>query len=90
MGRRNLIEFAVAGLAGSVLVFSGSSSHSQNNGKASPVRGFVQSQTGTLKERLSDKATDEQRVNNCKVPLERRGSTARPDLCGRDVPPPAK
>jgi hypothetical protein len=35
----------------------------------------------TLKERLSDKASDEQRVDNCTVPLERRGATPRPD-CG--------
>jgi hypothetical protein len=33
----------------------------------------------TLKERLSDKASDEQRMDNCRVPLERRGTTPRPD-----------
>lgn len=33
----------------------------------------------TLKERLSDKASDEQRVDNCRVPVERRGTTPRPD-----------
>jgi hypothetical protein len=33
----------------------------------------------TLKERLSDKASDEQRVDNCMVPLKRRGMTPRPD-----------
>jgi len=41
----------------------------------------------TLKERLSDKASDEQRVNNCGVPLERRGTTPRPD-CPQDPAPP--
>jgi hypothetical protein len=35
----------------------------------------------TLKERLGDKASDEQRVDNCKVPADRRGSKARPDSC---------
>ena len=35
----------------------------------------------TLKERLSDKASDEQRVDNCKVPVELRGSKSRPDAC---------
>jgi hypothetical protein len=35
----------------------------------------------TLKERLGDKASDEQRVNNCKVPVEQRGSKPRPDRC---------
>lgn len=33
----------------------------------------------TSKERLSDKASDDQRVDNCHVPLERRGPTPRPD-----------
>ena len=32
----------------------------------------------TLKERLSDKASDAQRVNNCHVPAERRGPVPRP------------
>jgi len=38
----------------------------------------------TLKERLSDKASDEQRVDNCKVPLDRRGTKARPEGCKLD------
>lgn len=33
----------------------------------------------SAKERLSDKGSDEQRVNNCRVPLDRRGSKPRPD-----------
>ena len=33
----------------------------------------------TLKERLSDKASDAQRVDNCHVPPERRGPLPRPD-----------
>jgi hypothetical protein len=44
--------------------FSGSAGHSME----------------TLKERLSDKASDEQRVNDCKVPPEKR-SRARPTDC---------
>jgi hypothetical protein len=35
----------------------------------------------TLKERLGDKASDEQRVDNCHVPPERRGTKVRPDTC---------
>jgi len=38
----------------------------------------------TAKERLSDKASDEQRVNDCKVPAERR-TRARPTRCPWDV-----
>jgi hypothetical protein len=43
----------------------------------------------TGKERLSSKASDDQRVDNCKVPLELRGSRPRPDECpdeARTVP----
>ncbi len=35
----------------------------------------------TAKERLGSKAADDQRVNNCKVPPERRGGKIRPDAC---------
>jgi hypothetical protein len=35
----------------------------------------------TGKERLSSKASDEQRVDNCKVPPELRGTRVRPDTC---------
>jgi hypothetical protein len=38
----------------------------------------------TAKERLSDKASDEQRVNDCKVPAERR-TRARSTRCPWDV-----
>lgn len=41
----------------------------------------------TLKSRLSDKASDEQRVDDCGVPPERRGSRPRPDCPpGRERP----
>jgi hypothetical protein len=40
----------------------------------------------TLKERLSDKASDEQRVDNCGVPLDRRGSMFRPGCAGDAAP----
>ena len=35
----------------------------------------------TGKERLSEKWKDEQRVDNCKVPIDKRGAKARPDSC---------
>jgi hypothetical protein len=38
--------------------------------------------TRTAKERLGVKASDEQRVDNCKVPLDLRGPNPRPDECG--------
>jgi hypothetical protein len=56
-----------------------------------PVQALPQSATAgpvqTLKERLGDKASDEQRVDNCKVPLERRGSKVRPDGCEHERSP---
>lgn len=36
----------------------------------------------TAKERLGAKASDEQRIDNCKVPPERRGRKERPAECG--------
>ena len=39
---------------------------------------------GTAKERLSDKASDEQRVDDCKVPPARR-TQERPAACPWDV-----
>ena len=41
----------------------------------------------TLKERLSDKGSDEQRVDNCMVPPQRRGTASRPDCAD---PPDAR
>jgi hypothetical protein len=41
--------------------------------------------TRTGKERLGSKASDEQRVDNCKVPIEQRGPKPRPDTCGESA-----
>jgi len=46
---------------------------------ATPPAALPADEPKTLKERLSDKASDEQRVDNCRVPVERRGPTPRPD-----------
>ena len=40
-----------------------------------------ESKTLTGKERLGNKWMDEQRVDNCKVPIDRRGTKPRPDTC---------
>ena len=44
----------------------------------------------TSKERLSDKASDDQRVDDCRVPVERRSATTRradcPDKPERPAP----
>ena len=41
--------------------------------------------TRTGKERLGGKASDDQRIDNCKVPPDRRGATPRPDTCREDA-----
>ena len=40
---------------------------------------------GTLtgKERLGEKWKDEQRIDNCKVPLDKRGAKPRPETCSK-------
>ncbi|WP_250500094.1 hypothetical protein [Caballeronia sp. GAWG1-5s-s] len=59
-------------------IASAHTSHADDAASASAA-----SEPKTLKERLGDKASDEQRVDNCKVPPERRGAKARPDACAR-------
>jgi hypothetical protein len=46
--------------------------------------------TRTGKERLGGKASDEQRVDNCKVPPVLRGSKPRPDQCAEEASTGAK
>ena len=43
----------------------------------------AQERAGTLtgKEKLAGKATDDQRVNNCKVPVSKQGTKVRPQKC---------
>jgi hypothetical protein len=50
-----------------------------------PAKPDPNAEVKTLKERLSDKASDEQRVDNCRVPPDKRGRTPRPD-CPDEVP----
>ena len=44
-----------------------------------------QAEPRTAKERLGNKASDEQRVDNCKVPFELRGPKLRPDRCSGNL-----
>ena len=50
----------------------------QSAGAVAPSNSTVQL---TGKERLGEKWKDEQRIDNCKVPLDRRGTKPRPDSC---------
>ena len=47
-------------------------------GTTLPSRPF---RSSTGKERLGEKWKDEQRIDNCKVPLDKRGPKPRPDAC---------
>ena len=49
-------------------------SHAGDNIRAGPLR--------IAKERLGGKASDEQRIDNCKVPADLRGPKPRPERCG--------
>jgi hypothetical protein len=49
-------------------------SHPTPNAASSPA-------TLTGKERLGPKWMDEQRIDNCKVPVEKRGAKPRPTTC---------
>ncbi len=46
---------------------------------------YAQEKPGVLtgKEKLAGKATDEQRVDNCKVPPPKRGAKVRPVTCDK-------
>jgi hypothetical protein len=76
IGRR---RFLLATLAGGA-VASPLAAHAQFRACADCDAGHVQP-TRTAKERLGPKANDEQRVDNCKVPFDRRGPKPRPDEC---------
>ncbi len=55
-----------------------------------PVRPHVESSdtpaTLTGKERLGRKWTDEQRIDNCNVPTDKRGTKPRPSACAGAAP----
>ena len=55
---------------------------------AAPAPRDTTPEAETLKERLSDKASDEQRVDNCRVAPERRGDRPRPDCAVSSEKPP--
>jgi hypothetical protein len=72
---------ALGGAAAMMLIaqagFVSAGGASNNDGEARQLL----EPTRTGKERLGGKASDEQRLDNCKVPLDLRGPTPRPDAC---------
>lgn len=76
------------GLVASLLVIGFATSPFAQNGR--PDRATPQAEspadaptTLTGKERLGRKWTDEQRIDNCHVPIEKRGTKPRPTACTR-------
>jgi hypothetical protein len=69
--RTSSVVFAALLLVLAAAPASGASAPQEDGNKETSAK--------SLKERLSDKASDEQRVDNCRVPLDRRGSKPRPD-----------
>ena len=52
-------------------------------GRARDLRGRAKQATGVLtgNERLGRKWMDEQRIDNCNVPVDKRGTRSRPGTC---------
>jgi hypothetical protein len=72
-------------VATALVVQAGLASTGGASSEEREARQFQAEPTRTGKERLGGKASDEQRVDNCKVPLDLRGSTPRPDECRDDM-----
>ena len=76
-------KFAV--LLGLISMICAGGTRAEDGPNSPALPGSASGAGETLKERLSDKASDDQRVNNCKVPLNRRGAKIRPDTCSGDA-----
>lgn len=68
------------GLLIPLLLVSFMSSASAEDRKAGSPSALPQADL-TGKERLGRKWTDEQRIDNCKVPIDKRGTKPRPSAC---------
>ena len=73
-----------ASAAASLLVFAAAGFAAAAQQKPEPVKTKVL----TGKERMQGKWADPQRVNDCKVPEEKRGDSTRPDDCSHVKQPP--
>jgi hypothetical protein len=64
---------ALLGIAFASCAWAGEGKHDPGRATATPVL--------TGKERLGPKWTDEQRIDNCNVPIDKRGIRPRPSAC---------
>ena len=65
-------------------VVSGASAQDSQRTSTSAVSAETPKRVLTGKERLGPKWTDEQRIDNCHVPVDKRGSRHRPSACPND------
>ena len=79
----SLRSTVLGGVACILLTLQPFDGHAQAQPLGPAAQGQPTGEPKSLKERLSDKASDEQRVDNCKVPVERRGPKKRPG-CEQD------
>ena len=82
------MSFFYRGLLASLLTIGFALSASAQDGQPGPPRPDAASPaevpaTLTGKERLGTKWTDEQRIDNCNVPIDKRGTKPRPSTCAR-------
>jgi hypothetical protein len=73
--RATLFASLLLGLASGALAQEGKGNAANDITPETPNR------TLTGKERLGPKWSDEQRIDNCRVPLDKRGRKSRPDDC---------
>ncbi len=55
-----------------------------DRGRAAAVPAQTRARVLTGKERLGPKWTDEQRIDNCNVPVDKRGIRPRPSACANN------
>jgi hypothetical protein len=75
-------KFLGGAVAAALAIHTGFAHAGETPGSGREAKEVQAEAARTGKERLGDKASDEQRVDNCKVPVEQRGPKPRPDTCG--------
>jgi hypothetical protein len=76
---------AVALAAPAALAHAQPSASASGDGSVRAATRDAPAPVRTGKERLGEKWSDEQRVDNCKVPPDKRGPRPRPDACPPDL-----
>jgi len=75
------MRFLCGGLTGALLVIGLTSSTSAQDTPPDQLAPASMSASLTGKERLGEKWMDEQRIDNCNVPIDKQGTRPRPSPC---------